>query len=52
MIRSIFLFLVIPVITFSQNNTQTIRGNISDKLSQMPLAGASVQIVGIQIETI
>jgi hypothetical protein len=48
MIRIIFLFLVIPTFTFSQNNTQTIRGNITDKLSQMPLAGVSVQIASLQ----
>lgn len=48
MIRLIFLFLVIPTFTFSQNNTQTIRGNITDKLSQMPLAGVSIQIASLQ----
>lgn len=41
--------MVIPIITFSQNNTQTIRGNITDKLSQMPLAGVTLQIASLQI---
>ena len=52
MIRLIFLFLVIPTITFSQNNTQTIRGNITDRLSQIPLAGVSIKIASFQIGTI
>ena len=52
MIRILLLFLVFPTITFSQNNTQTIRGNITDKLSQMPLAGVTLQIASLQIGTI
>ena len=52
MYRFFMLFLIIPAITFSQNNTQTIRGNITDKLSQMPLAGVSIQIASLQIGAI
>jgi hypothetical protein len=52
MLRTIFLFFFIPTLTFGQNNTQTIRGNITDKLSQTPLIGAKVQISALQINTI
>ncbi len=39
---SYFLLLVlIPVISFSQDITQTIRGNITDKESKAPLIGAT-----------
>ncbi|MEI6061799.1 MAG: TonB-dependent receptor [Bacteroidota bacterium] len=44
--KSILLvFLCIAQITYSQNNRQTIRGTITDKLSQTTLPGATVQIV-------
>jgi hypothetical protein len=52
MLRIILLFFFIPTLTFGQNNTQTIRGNITDKLSQTPLIGAKVQISALQINTI
>lgn len=47
MIRLLFL-LLIPTITFSQNNTQNIRGVVTDKLSQTPLIGATIQITSLQ----
>lgn len=47
MIRLLFLLLV-PVFTFAQNNTQNIRGVVTDKLSQTPLIGVSVQIASLQ----
>ena len=47
MIRLLFVFLI-PAITFSQNNTQNIRGVVTDKLSQTPLLGATVQITSLQ----
>lgn len=46
--RLLFLLVLTPFLTFSQNNTQTIRGTITDKLSQTPLAGATVQIGSLQ----
>ena len=48
MIRFLFLIFLIPSISFAQNNAQTIRGIITDKLSQTPLIGASVQILSLQ----
>lgn len=52
MIRFLFLLLLIPTITFSQKNTQNIRGVVTDKLSQMPLNGVALQISAIQKSTI
>lgn len=39
------LFLVIHCICFSQTRTQTLRGNIIDKLVQQPLMSASVVVL-------
>jgi len=47
MIRFLFL-LLIPTFSFAQNNTQNIRGVVTDKLSQAPLSGASVKINSLQ----
>ena len=47
----IFFFSVLFLLTnycFAQNNTQNIRGIVTDKLSQAPLTGASVQISSLQ----
>ena len=52
MLRIFLLSLIIPAISFSQNNTQTIRGTITDKLSQAPIPGVSVQIVSLKIGAI
>jgi len=42
-----FLFLIlISYKTFAQNNRQDIRGVVTDKLSQTPLIGATVHIIG------
>lgn len=45
-----FLFLSFLVVSasFAQKNTQTIRGSVTDKFSQTPIQGASLQILGIQ----
>lgn len=43
----VFSFLL-SVFCFAQNNTQNIRGIVTDKLSQAPLTGASVQISSLQ----
>lgn len=40
---------MLPTISFAQSNTQNIRGNIADKLSQNPLVGATIQISSLQI---
>lgn len=50
MIRFLFLLVMIPAISFSQNNTQNIRGNIADKLSQNPLIGVTIQIPSLQMK--
>jgi hypothetical protein len=38
------LTLLVPFFTFGQSNTQSIRGTITDKLTQMPIIGASIQV--------
>ncbi|HPI53350.1 MAG TPA: TonB-dependent receptor [Chitinophagaceae bacterium] len=48
MSRFFYCLLLFPFISIAQNNTQTIRGIVSDKLTQMPLVGASVQIISLQ----
>ena len=52
MSRFLLLFFFIPIFTFGQSNTQTIRGSITDKLSQTPIYGVKVQITSLQIGTI
>jgi hypothetical protein len=52
MYRIILLFVFIPLISFSQNNTQNVRGIISDKLSQSPLFGVKIQISSLQKGTL
>jgi hypothetical protein len=48
MMRFLILLLLIPTLSFAQNNTQKIRGVVSDKLSQIPLIGVSIQISSLQ----
>ena len=52
MIRLIFLLTTIATFMNAQNNTQTIRGIVTDKLSQTTLIGVVVQISTIQNATI
>ncbi len=42
--KKYFLVLLISAITFAQNNKQNIRGIVTDKLSQSPLIGATIQL--------
>lgn len=51
-LRLLVLSFFLPIITFAQNNTQTIRGTITDKLSQSPIIGATIQISSLQIGAI
>jgi len=44
----LWLALFISNLSFAQKNTQNIRGVVTDKLSQTPLAGVSIQITAIQ----
>ena len=46
--RFLFLLTLIPTLLFAQNNTQNIRGVVTDKLSQSPLFDVSVQISSLQ----
>jgi hypothetical protein len=47
----LILFILLPLLSFSQNNTQTIRGIVTDKLSQTPLVGVTLQITTLQKAT-
>jgi hypothetical protein len=42
--KKYFILLLISAITFAQNNKQNIRGIVTDKLSQTPLIGATIQL--------
>ena len=43
--RFLFTLFCFSSISFAQNNKQNIRGSITDKLSQSPIIGATVQIL-------
>jgi hypothetical protein len=51
MMRFLFLLALIPTLSFAQSNTQNIRGVVSDKLSQIPLTGVTIQISSLQKST-
>lgn len=42
--RLIFNLMMLPCIVFAQNNTQNIRGEVKDKLSNAPLTGVLIKI--------
>lgn len=46
--RFLLMLIPLPSLLFAQNNTQNIRGVVTDKLSQTPLTGVVVQIASIQ----
>ena len=46
--RFLLMLISLPSLLFAQNNTQNIRGVVTDKLSQTPLTGVVVQIASIQ----
>lgn len=46
--RTLFMLALLPTLAIAQNNFQNIRGVVSDKLSQTPLKGATIQIVSLQ----
>jgi len=48
MSRLLLVWLLVPILSFSQNNTQNIRGTVTDKFSQTPLFGVIVQISSLQ----
>jgi hypothetical protein len=43
----LWLAILVPTLSSAQNNTQNIRGIVTDKLSQTPLKGASIQIIAL-----
>ena len=45
-IYTTLLFVMISVLAFSQQLTQTLRGTIIDNDSKLPLIGATVKIAG------
>ncbi|MCB0840543.1 MAG: carboxypeptidase-like regulatory domain-containing protein, partial [Bacteroidetes bacterium] len=47
----ILLFLVLPLLAFTQTITQNIRGTVRDADTQLPLAGVRVMIPDLQIGT-
>ena len=51
MIRFILIFSIIPLIANAQNNTQNIRGIVTDKFSQSLLVGVKIQITSLQKAT-
>ena len=51
MIRFILIFSIIPLIANAQNNTQDIRGIVTDKFSQSLLVGVKIQITSLQKAT-
>lgn len=46
-----FALLFLSAFAFSQNPTQTVRGNILDQQSEMPLIGVTVELVGADAAT-
>jgi len=50
--KKYLLFLFLSTTLFAQNNKQNIRGIVIDKLSQIPIIGATVQINNSEIKTI
>ncbi|MBP6624388.1 MAG: TonB-dependent receptor [Chitinophagaceae bacterium] len=48
MFRLLFLIFLFPFTSYGQKSSQTIRGIITDKLTQTPLIGASVEIISLQ----
>lgn len=44
-----FFLLITPVLTIAQNNSQTIRGSITDKLTQTPIIGATIQLSNLNL---
>jgi len=44
-ISILFAVLIFPILTFAQNGVQTIKGIIIDQQSEIPLIGATIQLV-------
>lgn len=50
--KKYLVLLLLSTALFAQNNKQTIRGTVTDKLSQTPLIGATVQITTSNKQTV
>ena len=50
--KNLLLLLFLSTASFAQNNKQNIRGIVTDKLSQTPIIGASVQINNSEKQTL
>ena len=50
--KKYLVLLFLSTALFAQNNKQTIRGTATDKLSQTPLIGATVQITTSNKQTV
>ena len=50
--KKYLVLLLLSTALMAQNNKQTIRGTVTDKLSQTPLIGASVQITASEKQTV
>ncbi len=46
---SLILLLFAATLTQGQSLTQTVKGTITDKISEKPLAGASVSVEGTRL---
>lgn len=51
MSRIFLVLIILPFISLSQNNTQSIRGVITDKFSQAPIAAARISIFSLEKES-
>jgi hypothetical protein len=49
MTRFFLIILLCPVLLFAQNNTQVIRGNITDKWTQSPIPSVMIQISTLEL---
>jgi hypothetical protein len=48
----LWLFISLSITSFSQTPTQTIRGRITDRISEQALQGATIQIIGTSLQSL
>ena len=49
MTRFFLFILLFPILLFAQNNTQVIRGNVTDKWTQSPIPSVMIQIPTLEL---
>lgn len=49
MTRFFLFILLFPVLLYAQNNTQVIRGNVTDKWTQSPIPSVMIQIPNLEL---